>query len=394
MHAGRGADRRRSSFAGAPDAPCRAAALRRAAATRGAIIIGPSNPVISIGPILAIAGIRAAIAGSRGAGRRRQPDRRRRGAEGPDRGLPGVGGCERRRRGRRARTTASCSTRSSATSRSRASAHCSATRGWATPPAAGGSPRDTLELAASLWAADAHARDPPGQALRAGQDAARASSSRRRSAAGSRRRWSATCSTPAARRAGLEAVVVVTNEPAVAELASALGAIVLADPTESGQSAAALVGDRPRAAALGYERALLVPGDCPALDGDDAAGLLDRASRRPSVTIVADRHGTGTNALLLTPPDAIEPGFGPGQLRAPSPPRRRRPAPHGTSQRLEPAAARHRHARGPRRASRRAGGAPRRAPAPLLGGALMGAVSRVRARRACRRSPPATILRR
>ena len=28
--------------------------------------------------------------------------------------------------------------------------------------------------------------------------------------------------------------------------------------------------------------------------------------------IVPDRHGTGTNALLLSPPTAIEPAFGPG----------------------------------------------------------------------------------
>ncbi len=32
------------------------------------------------------------------------------------------------------------------------------------------------------------------------------------------------------------------------------------------------------------------------------------------VVIVPDRHGTGTNALLLTPPDAIEPAFGPGSF--------------------------------------------------------------------------------
>ena len=30
------------------------------------------------------------------------------------------------------------------------------------------------------------------------------------------------------------------------------------------------------------------------------------------VVVVPDRHGTGTNALLLTPPDAIAPAFGPG----------------------------------------------------------------------------------
>jgi 2-phospho-L-lactate guanylyltransferase len=109
--------------------------------------------------------------------------------------------------------------------------------------------------------------------------------------------------------ADLEAVVV-TNEPAVAALAGSFGVTVLGDPTESGQSGAALVGIA-HAIAAGYERVLLVPGDCPALDVDALRTLLDRVSAPPAVTIVADRHGSGTNALLLTPPDAIEPGFGP-----------------------------------------------------------------------------------
>ncbi|HEX2185133.1 MAG TPA: hypothetical protein VHN78_06480, partial [Chloroflexota bacterium] len=32
------------------------------------------------------------------------------------------------------------------------------------------------------------------------------------------------------------------------------------------------------------------------------------------VVVVPDRHGTGTNALLLCPPDALAPSFGPGSL--------------------------------------------------------------------------------
>ena len=32
------------------------------------------------------------------------------------------------------------------------------------------------------------------------------------------------------------------------------------------------------------------------------------------MVIVPDRHGAGTNALLLSPPDAIEPSFGPGSF--------------------------------------------------------------------------------
>src|ERR1700677_456827 len=73
--------------------------------------------------------------------------------------------------------------------------------------------------------------------------------------------------------AGVDSVVVVTNEPAVASLAGAHGAAVLADPTESGQSAAALVGIA-FARENAYERVLLVPGDCPALDAGALRTLL------------------------------------------------------------------------------------------------------------------------
>ena len=33
-----------------------------------------------------------------------------------------------------------------------------------------------------------------------------------------------------------------------------------------------------------------------------------------AVAIVPDRHGTGTNALAIAPPDAFAPSFGPGSL--------------------------------------------------------------------------------
>ena len=91
---------------------------RRSPRARG-VIVGPSNPVISIGPILAVPGMREALRDCPGAGRRGLPARRRRGAQGPDRGVPGLGGpaarpatgsrplrrAARRPRGRRARPT-------------------------------------------------------------------------------------------------------------------------------------------------------------------------------------------------------------------------------------------------------------------------------------------------
>jgi 2-phospho-L-lactate guanylyltransferase len=83
------------------------------------------------------------------------------------------------------------------------------------------------------------------------------------------------------------------------------------DPLEAGQSPAAARGVR-EAAARGADRVLLVPGDCPALDPAEVDDLL--ATAEPGVVIVPDRHGSGTNALLIAPPEAITPAFGPGSF--------------------------------------------------------------------------------
>jgi 2-phospho-L-lactate/phosphoenolpyruvate guanylyltransferase len=107
---------------------------------------------------------------------------------------------------------------------------------------------------------------------------------------------------------GLDSVTVVTADPVAEEAARGERVRVLADTEQAGQSAAALIGIR-EAIARDFERVLLVPGDTPLIDPGEVAGLLAR--RRP-VSIVPDRHGTGTNALVLAPPDAIEPSFGPG----------------------------------------------------------------------------------
>ena len=111
----------------------------------------------------------------------------------------------------------------------------------------------------------------------------------------------------------LDYVVVVTAEPLAARVAERFGAFVVHDPDEAGQSAAALRGID-AALARGAERVLLVPGDCPALDSDEVSRLLAGAPGDPSVVIVPDRHGSGTNALVLTPPAAMEPSFGAGSL--------------------------------------------------------------------------------
>ena len=109
---------------------------------------------------------------------------------------------------------------------------------------------------------------------------------------------------------GLDRVLVVTGDVSAAASAVAAGAEVVAELELLGHSRAARLGLE-RARELGADRVLLVPGDCPLLRAEDVDGLLERHPD-PGVVIVPDRHGTGTNALLLTPPDAIGPAFGEG----------------------------------------------------------------------------------
>jgi 2-phospho-L-lactate guanylyltransferase len=108
----------------------------------------------------------------------------------------------------------------------------------------------------------------------------------------------------------VERTIVVTGEPGVEEIAVEAGAEVLPDPADAGHSEAALLGIE-RAAGAGAGCVVLLPGDCPMLDPRELDNLLTGIPER-FVAVVPDRHGSGTNALVLSPPDAIRPAFGEG----------------------------------------------------------------------------------
>lgn len=109
-------------------------------------------------------------------------------------------------------------------------------------------------------------------------------------------------------------IVVVTSEPGAESLARGAGAQVLADSPQDGHSEAAARGVE-WAIADGAFAVLLVAGDTPALDPSEVDRLIDSVGDSPEVVIVPDRHGEGTNALLLQPPDAISPAFGEGSRK-------------------------------------------------------------------------------
>ena len=55
---------------------------------------------------------------------------------------------------------------------------------------------------------------------------------------------------------------------------------------------------------------LILPADLPLISQEDVLTLIERAGEPPVVVIAPDRHGKGTNALLISPSGLIEYDFG------------------------------------------------------------------------------------
>jgi 2-phospho-L-lactate/phosphoenolpyruvate guanylyltransferase len=101
--------------------------------------------------------------------------------------------------------------------------------------------------------------------------------------------------------------IVVTSDQGVARQSGWLGHHVVREDEDRGHSEAAAKGVR-AALERGADRVAMLPTDCPLFD---PAELDDRLGVTPRYAlIVPDRAGTGTNALILCPPDAFEPAFG------------------------------------------------------------------------------------
>ena len=111
----------------------------------------------------------------------------------------------------------------------------------------------------------------------------------------------------------VDQILVVTGSRDAQRIARDHAAVVLTD-AETGHNDAAGLGIN-AALDAGADRVVLVPGDCPRLDPAEFDDLVSHPVSAPSVLIVPDRHGTGTNALVLTPPNAISPAFGPGSCQ-------------------------------------------------------------------------------
>ncbi len=107
--------------------------------------------------------------------------------------------------------------------------------------------------------------------------------------------------------------VVVTPDDEVADTALAAGARVFREPTSQGPAKAVmataqwLVGKDCRGI-------VGIMSDLPALTIPEIDKLLTSHGEPPAVTLAPSRDGTGTNAVVCTPPDIIGLSFGAGSL--------------------------------------------------------------------------------
>jgi 2-phospho-L-lactate guanylyltransferase len=106
----------------------------------------------------------------------------------------------------------------------------------------------------------------------------------------------------------IDDVLVVTADASIARQARWFGHMVLVEDADEGHSEAAAAGAR-AAMTEGAQRVAMLPVDCPMLDPEELDARIGRSPR--TVLIIPDRHGTGTNGLVLAPPDVFLPAFGP-----------------------------------------------------------------------------------
>ena len=112
---------------------------------------------------------------------------------------------------------------------------------------------------------------------------------------------------------GAEKVFVITNYRPAMEIAEENGWEILCEERQISESdsvdAASRICER-----RGVRSLLRVPLDLPLIQPSDIDELLAIACPSPAMAIVPSRNGTGTNALLRTPPTLFPSHFGEGSF--------------------------------------------------------------------------------
>jgi len=112
---------------------------------------------------------------------------------------------------------------------------------------------------------------------------------------------------------GADRILLVSSDEPAIERAHEWGWDILREESQSSESTSVDEASR-WAESLGVASLLRLPTDLPLLEPGDVEWLLSQAESVPSMAIVPSRDGTGTNALLRTPPTLFPSHFGPNSF--------------------------------------------------------------------------------
>jgi 2-phospho-L-lactate guanylyltransferase len=102
----------------------------------------------------------------------------------------------------------------------------------------------------------------------------------------------------------LTRISIVTSDPAAAEIAGRVGALVIGDQADAGLSVA-INATAHTLAREGRGAMLMVPGDVPLISAAEVVEVIDAGSGPRGFVIVPAHDRRGSNAVLCAPPDAV-----------------------------------------------------------------------------------------
>lgn len=107
-------------------------------------------------------------------------------------------------------------------------------------------------------------------------------------------------------------VLISSYEPAI-ERARSLGWDVLIEESQESESASIDWASRILRGS-GFDTVMRLPADIPLVRAEDIDQLIKIELASPAALIVPSREGTGTNAIIRTPPDLFPSRFGPNSF--------------------------------------------------------------------------------
>jgi 2-phospho-L-lactate guanylyltransferase len=108
---------------------------------------------------------------------------------------------------------------------------------------------------------------------------------------------------------GLGGVILVTVDPQAIALAGRYGAETIVEGAHDGHTGAVIAGAR-HLIAQGRRAMLTIPGDLPLVTAAEVGQLIDAHGLAPAFTIAPAHDDQGSNAILMSPPNAVPLRFG------------------------------------------------------------------------------------